>query len=105
MASLWRYARIRLEVQQYLLMKTVVSLVMGVLSGLGVWMIGLDFPVLWGLLASVSYYGSYAWIVKTNTGAVLVEVENLAHLQKIMKAARRVKGVTEVARRERLTES
>ena len=39
------------------------------------------------------------------TGAVLVEVENLAHLQKIIKAARRVKGVTEVARRERLTES
>ena len=30
----------------------------------------------------------------------LVEVENLAHLQKIMKAARRVKGITEVARRE-----
>ena len=36
-------------------------------------------------------------------GAVLVEVENLAHLQKIMKAARRVKGITEVARRERIT--
>ena len=39
------------------------------------------------------------------TGAVLVEVENLAHLQKIVKATRRVKGITEVARRERLTES
>ncbi len=39
------------------------------------------------------------------TGAVLVEVENLAHLQKILKATRRVKGITEVARRERLTES
>jgi GTP pyrophosphokinase len=37
------------------------------------------------------------------TGAALVEVENLAHLQKIMKAARRVKGITEVARRERIT--
>ena len=37
------------------------------------------------------------------SGSVLVEVENLNHLQKIMKAARRVKGVTEVARRERLT--
>ena len=37
------------------------------------------------------------------TGAVLVEVENLAHLQKIMKAARRVKGITEVSRRERVT--
>jgi len=36
------------------------------------------------------------------TGAVAVEVENLAHLQRILKAARRVKGVTEVTRKERL---
>ncbi len=38
------------------------------------------------------------------TGAVLVEVENLAHLQKIIRAARKVKGITEVARRERITQ-
>jgi excinuclease UvrABC helicase subunit UvrB len=31
------------------------------------------------------------------------EVENLAHLEKIIRAARRVSGVTDVARRERLT--
>lgn len=37
------------------------------------------------------------------TGAALVEVENLAHLEKIMKAMRRVKGVSTVSRRERLT--
>jgi GTP pyrophosphokinase len=37
------------------------------------------------------------------SGSVLVEVENLAHLQKIVKAARRVKGITEVERRESLT--
>jgi GTP diphosphokinase / guanosine-3',5'-bis(diphosphate) 3'-diphosphatase len=37
------------------------------------------------------------------TGSALVEVENLAHLQRIMKAARRVKGISEVARRERVT--
>jgi GTP pyrophosphokinase len=37
------------------------------------------------------------------SGAVLVEVENLAHLQKIIRAARKVKGITEVARRERIT--
>ena len=37
------------------------------------------------------------------SGSVLVEVENLAHLQKIVKAARRVKGITEVARREHIT--
>jgi GTP diphosphokinase / guanosine-3',5'-bis(diphosphate) 3'-diphosphatase len=36
-------------------------------------------------------------------GAVLVEVENLAHLQQILKAVRRVKGITEVARRERIS--
>src|SRR5689334_18324264 len=36
-------------------------------------------------------------------GELAVEVGNLAHLQKIIKAARRVKGVTEVARRERLS--
>ena len=35
-------------------------------------------------------------------GAVLVEVENLAHLQKIIRAARKVKGITEVARREHI---
>ena len=38
------------------------------------------------------------------TGAVLVEVENLAHLQKIIKAARKVKGITEVARREHIAQ-
>jgi len=37
------------------------------------------------------------------SGAALVEVENLQHLDKIMKAVRRVKGVSEVARRDRLT--
>jgi GTP pyrophosphokinase len=38
------------------------------------------------------------------TGSMLVEVENLAHLQKIVKATRRVKGISEVARRERLND-
>ena len=36
------------------------------------------------------------------SGTVLVEVENLAHLQKIIRAVRRVKGVTDVTRRERV---
>ncbi len=37
------------------------------------------------------------------TGAALVDVENLAHLQKVMKGIRRVKGIVDVARRERIT--
>jgi GTP diphosphokinase / guanosine-3',5'-bis(diphosphate) 3'-diphosphatase len=38
------------------------------------------------------------------SGSVLVEVESLAHLQKIIRAIRKVNGVTDVARRERLSE-
>jgi GTP diphosphokinase / guanosine-3',5'-bis(diphosphate) 3'-diphosphatase len=37
-------------------------------------------------------------------GSALVEVENLAHLERIVKAARRVKGVVSIARREKLGE-
>ncbi|MBI2795101.1 MAG: bifunctional (p)ppGpp synthetase/guanosine-3',5'-bis(diphosphate) 3'-pyrophosphohydrolase [Gemmatimonadetes bacterium] len=36
-------------------------------------------------------------------GALMVDVENLAHLEKIVKAIRRVKGIAAVARRERLS--
>ena len=36
-------------------------------------------------------------------GAALVEVENLAHLERIIKAARRVKGIAAVSRREKIT--
>ena len=36
-------------------------------------------------------------------GTVLVEVENLSHLQKILRAVRKVKGVTAVSRRERIS--
>ncbi len=38
------------------------------------------------------------------SGSVLVEVENLTHLQKIIRAIRKVNGVTDVARRERLSD-
>jgi GTP pyrophosphokinase len=38
------------------------------------------------------------------SGSALVEVENLAHLERIVKAARRVKGIASVSRRERLGE-
>ncbi len=38
-------------------------------------------------------------------GDFVVEIENLAHLTKVMKAVRRVKGVVSVERRERLLES
>ena len=39
-----------------------------------------------------------------DTVVLEIEVENLAHLEKIIRATRRVKGITDVARRERLTD-
>jgi GTP pyrophosphokinase len=36
------------------------------------------------------------------SGHVIVEVENLSHLNKVMKAIRRVKGISDVSRRERV---
>jgi GTP pyrophosphokinase len=65
-----------------------------------------------GLYADVAGRGhgtgptSATWSCARTTGArsgsVVVEVENLAHLQRIIRAARKVRGITEVARRERL---
>jgi GTP pyrophosphokinase len=37
------------------------------------------------------------------SGSAMVEVENLAHLERIMKAARRVKGISAISRREKIT--
>jgi GTP pyrophosphokinase len=36
------------------------------------------------------------------TGSIIVEVENLSHLQKIIKAIRRIKGIAEVSRRDHI---
>lgn len=45
------YARIAGQVYDYVSIKTLVSLLTGVLAGLLTWGLGVDFPVLWGLLA------------------------------------------------------
>jgi len=44
------------SVKGYLAIKTVVSLVLGVLVTLWVWLMGVDFPLLWGLLAFLLNY-------------------------------------------------
>jgi GTP pyrophosphokinase len=36
-------------------------------------------------------------------GSMLVEVENLSHLEKIIRATRKVKGITDVARRDNVS--
>lgn len=50
------FSRITEEIQRYLVIKTVVSLVTGVLVGFSLWLLGIDFPLLWGLLAFLLNY-------------------------------------------------
>jgi predicted PurR-regulated permease PerM len=51
-----RFARIRHEINRYLGIKTLISLVTGSLVGSAMAIIGVDFPVLWGTLAFVLNY-------------------------------------------------
>ena len=51
-----RYDRIRTEVQRYLSIKTLISLFTGVVVGVGLALLQVDFPFLWGLLAFLLNY-------------------------------------------------
>jgi AI-2 transport protein TqsA len=51
-----RFAKVNDEVQEYLLIKTLVSLATGVCIGGFAWIMGLDFPVLLGLIGFVLNY-------------------------------------------------
>jgi AI-2 transport protein TqsA len=55
-ADLSRFAKITYEVQQYLGIKTVVSLVTGTVVGTYVWFLGIDFPLFWGMIAFLFNY-------------------------------------------------
>lgn len=48
-----RFAKVNREVQNYLVIKTGVSVATGVAVGLLVWLFGLDFPLFWGFIAFV----------------------------------------------------
>ncbi len=54
--SLDRFGQMTEQIQKYLAIKTVVSVSTGVLAGIWVWALGLDFPLLWGLIAFVFNY-------------------------------------------------
>lgn len=59
--------RFTVEIQRYLAIKTGVSLATGLLVGFGLWVIGVDFPLLWGLIAFVFNY-------IPNVGSILAAV-------------------------------
>lgn len=51
-----RFARITDDIQRYLVIKTAVSVAMGVVVGVWLWAVGVDLPLLWGLLAFLLNY-------------------------------------------------
>lgn len=65
--DLGRFAKIADEVQKYLVFKTLISLATGVLLGGFVWLLGLDFPIFWGLLAFLLNY-------VPNVGSILAAI-------------------------------
>lgn len=66
-ADLSRYTGMIRDVQQYLGIKTIVSLATGTLVGLWVWAMGLDFPLFWGLVAFLFNY-------VPNVGSIIASV-------------------------------
>lgn len=55
-ADLSRFDKVVTEVKQYIVIKTYTSLATGVTVGLFLWIVGVDFPFLWGLLAFLLNY-------------------------------------------------
>jgi predicted PurR-regulated permease PerM len=51
-----RFAKIQLEIQRYLATKTVISLATGLIVGISMAIIGVDFAILWGSLAFLLNY-------------------------------------------------
>jgi predicted PurR-regulated permease PerM len=54
--ELGRFSGVVEELQHYLAIKTRISLTSGVLSGLLCWLVGVDYPLLWGVLAFLLNY-------------------------------------------------
>lgn len=55
-AEMGRSAKVIREIQHYLAIKTVISIVTGFTLGVATWGLGIDFPLLWGLAAFILNY-------------------------------------------------
>ena len=72
--SLDRFGQMTQQIQNYLAIKTAVSLATGLVAGLWVWALGLDFPLLWGLVAFLFNYIPNLGSIFAAIGPVLLSV-------------------------------
>ena len=71
-----RLKRAQTEVQRYLVYKTLISLATGILIGLWVWALGINFPLLWGVIAfALNYIPSLGSIIAAVPAVLLAWVD------------------------------
>jgi len=71
-----RFAKITREVLEYLVIKTLVSLATGVLIGGWAWLMGLDFPILLGLIGFVlNYVPTIGSVIAAAPGVLLALIQ------------------------------
>jgi predicted PurR-regulated permease PerM len=85
-ASLKSFERFNTGVQQYLAIKTLVSFATGVLISLWLLMLGLDYPLLWGLVAFLLNYVPNIGSIIAAVPAVLLAVVQLGPGSSLMVA-------------------
>jgi AI-2 transport protein TqsA len=61
------FMRFIYDINRYMVIKTVISMTAGVLIGIWLWILGVDFPILWGFLAFLLHY-------VPNIGALIASV-------------------------------
>lgn len=75
------------SVKQYMFIKTWISLATGICVGLGLWIIGVDFPVLWGLLAFILNYIPNIGSIIAAVPAILLTIVQLGPVEALIVGA------------------
>lgn len=71
-----RLSRIRKQIQHYIEIKTLISLATGLAVGVGLWAIGVDFPVFWGFVAFIlNFVPNVGSIIAAIPGVLLALVQ------------------------------
>lgn len=84
--SLQSFERFNTGVQQYLAIKTLVSIATGVLISLWLFLLGLDYPLLWGLVAFLMNYVPNIGSIIAAIPAVLLAVVQLGPIPSLIVA-------------------
>jgi predicted PurR-regulated permease PerM len=75
------------KLRNYMSMKTIISMVTGLIIGVALWLIGVDYPVLWGVLAFMLNFVPNIGSIIAAVPAVLLTIVQLGFTPALMVAA------------------